>query len=169
VVVCFLLLILFIVGTFVVLGPVLSLPLPLTSCQDNRSSLLLLSVLSSVSEKSAVGVSSLLVLLGMCGLYNRVVVVEWILAAYMLLGVVSAVRMKLGTVSSAYVRLVTECLVHIGSLCLGTLLFADENLDNGLALMIDLPPGHASLLTSLQVLASLGRNQCCLPCLCWSE
>jgi hypothetical protein len=25
------------------------------------------------------------------------------------------------------------------------------------------------LLTSLQVLASLGRNQCCLPCLCWSE
>jgi hypothetical protein len=34
----------------------------------------------------------LLVLLGMCGLYNWVIVVEWVFAAYMLLDVVSVVR-----------------------------------------------------------------------------
>jgi hypothetical protein len=46
----------------------------MTSCQDKLSSL-----------------SSFLVLLGMRGLYNLVVVVEWVFAAYMLFGVVSAV------------------------------------------------------------------------------
>jgi hypothetical protein len=50
---------LFIAGTFVVLGLVLSLPRPLTSCQDNRSSLSSLLVLSPVSEKSAAGASAL--------------------------------------------------------------------------------------------------------------
>jgi hypothetical protein len=51
----------FIVGTFVVLWHVLFLPLPLTACQDSRSSLSSLSVLSSASEKSAVWVGALLV------------------------------------------------------------------------------------------------------------
>jgi hypothetical protein len=55
----------------------------------------------------------------MCGLYNWVVVLELVLAAYALLGVVSAV------VCGVYVRLVVECLVHIGSMCLGALPFAD--------------------------------------------
>jgi hypothetical protein len=54
VIVCYLKFIFFIVGTFVVLGHVLILPLLLTACQDSRSSLSSLSVLSSASEKSAV-------------------------------------------------------------------------------------------------------------------
>jgi hypothetical protein len=41
----------------VVLELVLFLPLPLTSCQDNRASLSSLLVLYAVPEKSAVGVS----------------------------------------------------------------------------------------------------------------
>jgi hypothetical protein len=51
----------FIVDTFVALGLVLFLPLPLTSYQDTRSSMPLLLVFSSVSEKFAVGVSALFV------------------------------------------------------------------------------------------------------------
>jgi hypothetical protein len=98
----------------------------------------------------------------MCGLYNCVVVVEWVFVAYILLGVVSSVRKKLGAVSCAYVRLVAECLVHTGNMCLGALPFADQNLDHGLALMIDSSPGHASMLTSLQVPTSLGQDSCCL-------
>jgi hypothetical protein len=49
-------------------------------------------------------------------------VVEWVFAAYMLLGVLSAVHMKLGAVS---VRPVAECLLHIGSMWLGALPLAD--------------------------------------------
>jgi hypothetical protein len=54
-------------------------------------------------------------------------VVEWVLAAYtrILLGVVPAVRMKLGAVSGVFVRLVAVCLVHTGSMCLGALPFSD--------------------------------------------
>lgn len=50
----------------------------------------------------------LLVLLGMCGVYNWVVVVECVFAAYMLLGAVSDLRMKLDAVSGVYVRLLAE-------------------------------------------------------------
>jgi hypothetical protein len=67
----------------------------------------------------------LLVLLGIRGLYNWVVVVEWLFAACMLPGAVSDGRMKLFTVSGVYVRLVAEYLVHTGSMCLGALPFAD--------------------------------------------
>jgi hypothetical protein len=37
-------------------------------------------------------------------------------------------------------------------MCFGALSFANYNLDNGLALVIDSPPDHASVLTSLQML-----------------
>jgi hypothetical protein len=59
--VCFLWLILFIVGIFVVLVSVLFLSLPPTSCQDSQSSFPSLLVLSSVSEKSAGGISAVFV------------------------------------------------------------------------------------------------------------
>jgi hypothetical protein len=58
VIVCFLQLILFIVGTFVVLGRVLFLPLALTACQDSRSLLSSLSMLSSASENGALLVAA---------------------------------------------------------------------------------------------------------------
>jgi hypothetical protein len=67
----------------------------------------------------------LLVLLGMCRLYSWFVVEEWVFAAYMLLGVVSAVLMKLAAVSGVHVRLVAECQVHTGNMCLDALPFAD--------------------------------------------
>jgi hypothetical protein len=58
----------------VVLGPVLFLPLPVTACQDSRSSLSSLSVLTCASEKSAVCVGALLFFAtGMCGYCNWVV------------------------------------------------------------------------------------------------
>jgi hypothetical protein len=101
----------FIVGTFVTLRLVLFLPLQLTSCQDNRSSFSSLLVPSSASEKSAVGVSALFV-----GAPWDVLIVYWVVAAYMLLGVVSAVHIKLGVVSGVYERLVAECLIHMGAL-----------------------------------------------------
>jgi hypothetical protein len=44
----------------------------------------------------------------MCGVYNWVVVVECVFAAYMLLGAVSDLRMKLDAVSGVYVRLLAE-------------------------------------------------------------
>jgi hypothetical protein len=69
----------------------------------------------------------------------------------MLLGVVSAVHVKLGAVCGVYVRLVAGCLVHVGNMCLEATPFAKQNLDEGLALMIDSSPGHASVLT-LQML-----------------
>jgi hypothetical protein len=54
-------------------------------------------------------------------------VAEWVFAACMLFCVVPAMLMLL----------VAECLVHIGSMCLGALPFADQNSDHGLALMTD--------------------------------
>jgi hypothetical protein len=48
-----------IVSTFVVLGPVFFLPLPLTVCQDSQSSFSLVSLLSSACEKSAAWVGAL--------------------------------------------------------------------------------------------------------------
>jgi hypothetical protein len=49
------------VGALVVLGLVLFFPLPLNSCQESRSSLSSLLLLSSVSEKSAFVVKAMLV------------------------------------------------------------------------------------------------------------
>jgi hypothetical protein len=43
----------------------------------------------------------------------------------MLFGMVSATRMKIGAVSDVYVTLVAQYLVHIASMCLGALPFAD--------------------------------------------
>jgi hypothetical protein len=51
----------FIVGALVLLRLVLFFPLPLSPRQDNRSSLSLLLLLSSVSEKSAINVIALTV------------------------------------------------------------------------------------------------------------
>jgi hypothetical protein len=95
-------------GAPVVSEIVLLFRLPLTSCQDSRlslSSLLLLLFL----RRLLLGLRLCLLLLL---LSNSVVVAIRVVAACMLLGVVSAVRMKLCAVSDVYVRLVTEFLVH---------------------------------------------------------
>jgi hypothetical protein len=81
----------FIVGSFVVLGPVLILPLPLTTFHDRHCHgfwcfvLILGDILLGI-------VLSLLLLLEMCGLCNWVFVVEWELIAYMLLCIWSSVQ-----------------------------------------------------------------------------
>jgi hypothetical protein len=80
----------------------------------------------------------------------------------MLLGVISAVRMKLGAVSGVYVRLVVKWLVHIGIMCLGALSFADQNFGSRSCADDLFATGHASVLTSLQVTASFGQDLCCL-------
>jgi hypothetical protein len=76
-------------------------------------------VTSSPSEKSAVWVGALPV----AATWD--VEVVWVIAAYLWFDVVPAERMNLGAVSRIYVRLLAECLVHNGSMCLGALPFAD--------------------------------------------
>jgi hypothetical protein len=97
-----------------------------------------------------------MLLLAMYVLCISVVVVLWVIVAYVKLVVVSVVRMKLDAVSVVYVRLVEELLVHIVNVCFVALSFADCSFDYNFVLIIESSPGHVFVLTSLLVPASLG-------------
>jgi hypothetical protein len=66
---------------------------------------------------------------------SSVVLVLWVVAAYMKLVVVSAKHMKLGAVSVLYARLDVQLLIFI-------LTFADCSFDRSLTLIIQSSPGH---------------------------
>jgi hypothetical protein len=96
-----------------------------------------------------------LLLLGMYGLCNCVVVVEWEFIAYMLL------VLYLPSVCSS-VQCEASCRVSgtHGSMCLGELPFADQNLDHGFALMIDSP--RAMHLCYHCRCCIISQDSCCL-------
>jgi hypothetical protein len=83
----------------------------------------------------------LLLLLARYVFYNWAVVVQWVVA----------VDMKLGAVSSVYVRLVVEILVDTEYMCFVALPFVHFSLHHGLALMTESPPSYVCALTSLLV------------------
>jgi hypothetical protein len=121
----------FSVGALMVWGLVPFFPLPLTSCQDIRSSLSSLLLLSSVSEKPAIGVIALIVVAA-CDACTLL----WTVAAYMKFLVISVVHMKLGMMHVVYMRPFVELLVHIVNICFVTLPFADCSPYHSLSLMI---------------------------------
>jgi hypothetical protein len=70
-----------------------------------------------------------------------------------------------GAVSVVYARLVVELLVHIVNMCSAALSFEDCSLNHSLALTIESSAGQSSVLTSLQLPASLTQGSRC--CVIW--